>query len=175
MTHRITLLLGLSLISAIASAQSQQDIRNQFFGEIDAIKTQADAINAKMLAPEVYAEGLALYVDAGDRLAEGKDLDKVREELTEATGYFSQALDKAKLAQLTLADALTARADAEKAEAGKYAERDWSKAEEALVEAATVLEGGNMNRATDLATDVEAQYREIEADAIAAKAKAEAN
>ena len=175
MTHRIALLLGLSLISGIASAQSQADIRNQFFAEIDAIKTEADAVNAKMLAPEVYAQGLELYVDAGETLAEGKNLDKVREDLTEATGYFTEALEKAKLAQLTFANALTARTDAEKAEAGKYVERDWSKAEEALVEAATVLEGGNMKRASDLAGDVEEQYREVEADALAAKAKAAAN
>jgi hypothetical protein len=175
MTHRIASLLGLALIAGLAGAQSQQAVRDQFFGEIDKIKAEADALNAKMLAPEVYAEGLELYVDAGDILADGKKLDDVRETLAEAQGYFSTAVEKAKLAQLTFASALTARADAEKAEAGKYLARDWSKAEKALVEAATVLEGGNMKRATDLAGDIEEQYREIEADALAAKAKAEAN
>ena len=175
MTHRIAVLLGLALISGLASAQSQQAVRDQFFGEIDKIKAEADAVNAKMLAPEVYAQGLELYVDAGDTLAEGKKLDDVREDLAEAQGYFAQAAEKANLAQLTFANALTARADAEKAEAGKYVARDWSKAEEALVQAATVLEGGNLKRATDLAGDVEKRYREVEADAIAAKAKAGAN
>ena len=175
MTHRIAALLGLALISGLVSAQSQQAVRDQFFGEVDKIKAEADALNAKMLAPEVYAEGLELYVEAGDTLADGKNLDDVREDLTEAQGYFAQAVEKAKLAQLTFAGALTARADAEKAEAGKYAARHWTKAEEALVEAATVLEGGNLNRATDLAVDIEKKYREVEADAIAAKAKAAAN
>jgi hypothetical protein len=53
--------------------------------------------------------------------------------------------------------------------------RDWQKAEEELVEAATVLEGGNLKRAADLAGDIEKSYREVEADAIAAKARAGAN
>jgi hypothetical protein len=175
MTQRIALVLGLSLISGLAGAQSAQEIRTQFFGEIDAIKEQADALNAKMLAPEAYAEGLELYVNAGDTLADGKNLDRVREELTEATGYFQTAVEKATLAQTTFANALTARGDAEKAEAGKYAARDWEDAEEDLVEAATVLEGGNLKRAADLASDIEEDYREIEADALAAKARAGAN
>jgi hypothetical protein len=172
MTQRIALLLGLSLISGIASAQSAQEIRTQFFGEVDAVKEQADALNAKMLAPEVYAEGLELYVDAGDTLAEGKNLDDVREDLTEAKGYFQTAVEKATLAQTTFANALTARGDAEKAEAAKFVARDWQSAEEDLVEAASVLEGGNLKRASDLAVDIEKGYREIEADALAAKARA---
>lgn len=172
MTQRIALLLGLSLASGLASAQSAQEIRTQFFGAVDAVKEQADALNAKMLAPEAYAEGLELYVDAGDTLADGKNLDDVREDLTEATGHFQTAVEKATLAQTTFANALTARGDAEKAEASKYAARDWEKAEEELVAAATVLEGGNLKRAADLAGDIEKGYREIEADAIAAKARA---
>jgi hypothetical protein len=175
MSKRIALLTALSLVSGAAIAQSQQAVRDQFFGEVDAVKTQADTKNAKILAPEAYAAGLELYVDAGDTLAEGKDLDSVREDLAEAQGYFAQSIEKADLAQLTLASALTARADAEKAEASKYAERDWSRAEEELLEAARVLEGGNMKKATDLASDIEKSYREIEADAIAARAKAGAN
>ena len=73
MTQRIALVLGLSLISGLASAQSAQEIRTQFFGEIDAVKEQADALNAKMLAPEAYAEGLELYVEAGDTLAPARE------------------------------------------------------------------------------------------------------
>ena len=172
MTQRIALLLGLALISGLAGAQSQQAIRDQFFGDVDAVKAQADGLNAKILAPEVYADGLELYMDAGDTLAEGKNLDDVREDLAEAKGYFEQAVEKATLAQTTFANALTARGDAEKAEAAKYAMRDWERAEEKLVEAATVLEGGNLKRATDLASDVEKGYREVEAGAIAAKARA---
>ncbi|HEY7672698.1 MAG TPA: hypothetical protein VIC71_10805 [Gammaproteobacteria bacterium] len=175
MTQRIALLFGLSLIAGLASAQSAQEIRTQFFAEVDAVKAQADELNAKMLAPEVYAEGLELYVEAGDTLAKGKNLDDVREDLAEAKGHFQTAVEKATLANTTFAGALTARGDAEKAGAAQYAARDWQKAEEELVEAATVLEGGNLKRAADLAGDIEKSYREVEADAIAAKARAGAN
>ena len=165
--------LSLSLFfAAFAGAQSQQAIRDQLFGEVDAAKQAADAVHGAILGPTAYAEAMELYASAGDVLAKGKDLERVREEVAEAKGLFERATEAAKLAQVTLADALTARAAAEKAEAAKYVARDWQRAEAVMVEAATQLEGGNMNRATKTAADVIEDYREIEAEAINARAKA---
>jgi hypothetical protein len=172
MTTRIALLLASLFVSGVVSAQSQQAIRDQFFGETDAVKAEADALNAEMLAPVTYADGMEYYGSAGDTLEKGKDMERVREDVAEAKGYFERAIEAAKLAQLTFANALTAREAAQKAEAAQYAARDWTSAEEDLVEAAEVLEGGNLKRAGDLASDVEEAYREVEASAINAKAKA---
>ena len=111
---RVTFLIASLLLSGVAMAQSQQQIRDQFFGETDAVKKQADELNAKILAPAAYAEGLELYISAGDTLAKGKDLESVREDLEEAKGFFARSVEAAKLAQLTFANALTARAAAQK-------------------------------------------------------------
>jgi len=172
MLNRIVVLTLSLFFAGFASAQSQQAIRDQLFGEVDAAKQAAEAVHAAILGPTAYAKAMELYASAGDELAKGKDLDRVREEAAEAKGLFEGATKAAKLAQVTFADTLTARAAAEKAEAAKYAARDWQKVEAAMVEAATQLEGGNMNRATKSAADVTEDYREVEADAINARAKA---
>jgi Fe-S cluster assembly ATPase SufC len=172
MLNRLIVLTLSLFFAGFAAGQSQQAIRDQLFGAVDASKQAAEAVHAAILGPTAYAEAMKLYTSAGDVLAKGKDLDRVREETAEAKGLFDKATEAAKLAQVTFADTLTARAAAEKAEAAKYAARDWQKAEAAMVEAATELEDGNMNRAKKTAADVIEDYREIEADAINARAKA---
>jgi hypothetical protein len=172
LTRRLTFLLASLLLCGGAVAQSQQAIRDQFFGETDAVKKQADELDAKLLAPAAYAEGLELYVSAGETLAKGKDLESVREDLEEANGFFARSVDAAKLAHVTFANALTARAAAQTAESAKYAAREWTRAEESLLAAAETLEGGNLKRAADDAIDTEKAYRETEAKAINAKASA---
>jgi len=171
MTRTITVLFSL-LASGALFAQSQQAVRDQIFGETDVVKKQAEDLNAKVLAPESYAEGMEVYLSAVDTMEKGKDLDKVREELAEAKGFFQKSVDASQLARTTFTDALAARAAAEKAEGVKYAERDWERAEEALAGAAATLEGGNLNKATKEAGDAQERYRETETKAIAGKARA---
>jgi hypothetical protein len=171
MTRYITVLLSL-LASGALLAQSQQQIRDQIFGETDVVKKQAEDLNAKVLAPESYADGMEVYMSAVDTMEKGKDLDRVREELAEAKGFFQTAVDASQLARTTFGDALAARGAAEKAESAKYAERDWQRAEEALMAAAATLEGGNLNKATKEGGDAQERYRETETKAIAAKARA---
>ena len=171
MTRFITLVLSL-LASGALFAQSQQQIRDQIFGETDAVKKQAEDLNAKVLAPESYAEGMEIYMSAVDTMEKGRDMNKVREELAEAKGLFQKSIEASQLARTTFTDAIAARAAAEKAESAKYAARDWERAEEALMAAAATLEDGNLNKATKEAADAQERYRETETKAIAGKARA---
>ena len=173
MMTRIAVLTASLLVAGASLAQDQQAIRQQLFGATDAIKMQAEALNAAVLAPKSFAEGMKLYEEAGDTLAKGRDLDSVREDLTEANGYFKQAVDAATLAKTTFADTLMARDAAMKADSSKLAARDWQRAEQSLAEAAEVLEGGNLKRATDMSMDAKKRYGETEAKAINAKSKAQ--
>jgi hypothetical protein len=171
MTKYIALALSV-LASGALFAQSQQQIRDQIFGETDTVKKQAEDLNAKVLAPESYAEAMEHYMEAVDVMEKGKDLDKVREELGEAKGLFQTSVQASQLARTTFTAALAARAAAEKAESAKYAAKDWGRADEALMGAARTLEDGNLNKATKEAGDAEKRYRETETKAIAAKARA---
>jgi hypothetical protein len=159
------------LVCAGAAAQSQQAVREQLLGRADAAKQTADALDARVLAPETYAAGLDVYVAANERLDRGRDLDRVREDAAEAQGHFERAAEAAKLARATLSAALTARAAAEHAGAARYDERDWSRAEAALMEAARALEDGNLKKASREAGDVAERYREAESKALLAKAR----
>jgi hypothetical protein len=171
MTKFITVLLSL-VASGALYAQSPSAVRDQIFGETDAVKKQAEDLHAKILAPEAYAEGMKVYLEAVDTMEKGKDLDRVREELTEAKGFFQRSVDTSKLAQTTFTQALAARSAAEKAEATKYAAKDWQRAEDAMAAAAATLEGGNLNKATKAGKDAEERYHATETKAVAAKARA---
>jgi cytochrome c556 len=171
MTKSITVLLSL-LASGAVFAQSQQQVRDQLFGETDTVKKQAEDLNAKVLAPESYSEAMEHYMSAVDTMEKGRDMNKVREELAEANGLFKQSVEASQLARTTFTDAITARAAAEKAEAAKYAARDWQRADEALMAAARTLEDGNLNKAIKEAGDAQERYRETETKAIAGKARA---
>jgi hypothetical protein len=171
MTKYITLLLSV-VASGALFAQSQQAIHDQIFGETDAVKKQAEDLNAKVLAPKSYAEGMEIYLEAVDTMEKGKDLQRVREELAEAKGHFQHAVEASNLARTTFTQALAARAAAEKAEAAQFAAKDWARAEQALTAAAAVLEGGNLNKATKDGKGAEERYRATETKAISAKARA---
>ena len=124
--NRVVVLAVSLLFAGAVAAQSQQAVRDQLFGAVDASKQAAEAVKANVLAPGAYGEAMELYASAGDELAKGKDLERVREETAEAKTLFDKATEAAKLAQVTFADTLTARAAAEKAEASIYAARDWA-------------------------------------------------
>lgn len=171
MTKYIALLLSL-VASGALFAQSQQAIHDQIFGDTDAVKKQAEDLNAKVLAPKSYADGMELYLEAVSTMEKGKDLGRVREELAEAKGHFTHAVEASNLARTTFTQALAARAAAEKAESAKYVAKDWQRAEEALMGAAAILEEGNLNKATKESNGAEERYRETETKAIAAKARA---
>lgn len=171
MTRYITLLFSVLAAGAL-SGQSQQQIRDQIFGETDAVKNQAETLQAQVLAPRSYAEGMELYMSAVDTMERGRDLERVREDLAEAKQFFQRSVEASRLALTTFTEALAARAAAERAEAPRYAERDWQRAEESMKRAAAVLEDGNLNKATKEAGDARERYRGTETKAIAAKARA---
>ena len=171
MIKRLALITLSLAFSGFVFAQSQA-VRDQLFGPTDALKREADAVNARMLGPTSYASAMKLYKEAGDTLEKGKDINSVKEDLAKTNELLRESTEAAKLAQATFAATLSARAAAERAEAAKYRAKDWGKAEAALTEAAEILEGGNLNKASKIADDLTKDYKEMESKAINAKAKA---
>jgi hypothetical protein len=171
MIKRLGLFTLALAFSGLVLAQGQA-VRDQLFGPTDALKRGADAVHAQTLAPDSYAQAMVLYKEAGDTLAKGKDINSVKEDLGKADGLFKKSTEAAKLAQVTFADTLTARTAAEKAEAAKYAAKDWGKGESVLKDAAEQLEEGNLNKAQKVVEDATKYYKSAEVAAINAKAKA---
>ena len=65
-------------------AVGQEAIRTQLFGETDKLLEAAKSKNAHLYAPTIFEKGMEAYQDAEAALKKGKDLDGIRELLTEA-------------------------------------------------------------------------------------------
>lgn len=163
-TVNCTIILLTLLCTAFASGQDA--IRSQLFGETDKLLEAARAKNAHLYAPTQYEKAMEAYHDAEAALKEGKDLEGIRETLTEANALFQRALEVCKVGQVTFAAVMNARGDAISAEAARFSPEQWARAEEQLKKAAMDLEDGDMNDAKARAAEAEGMYRTAELEAI---------
>ncbi len=158
--------LLLLLTMGMAATAMAQNLRDNLFAQTDEAMQAANAARANILAPDNYEKATRLYKSAEDKLARKKSIESITEDLNEAVTHLRAAVKATRLAEVTLASSIQARNDAESADAAKYAEKDWKKAEEEFADAARRLESGRVNPARkkgDKATEI---YRKAELAAI---------
>jgi OOP family OmpA-OmpF porin len=165
MNLRAALLVALVSLSLPAFAQDEA-LRTQLFGEADRVMAAANAELAHVLAPVSYSEAARYYRDAQEKFERGRRVDSIRSDLAKAVAAFSDAIEAAGLARVTMQTALAAREDAEAADAATYAGDQWREAEEQFATAARRLQQGSLNRARDDAEEAEQEFREAELVAI---------
>ncbi len=163
---RLTVVLALLLGSLPAHAADSDDLRSTLFGPADRALASANEQRANRLAPIGYADGAEAYRRAESILESGGGIEAIQRNLATARQEFSDAAAAAASAAKVLESVLEARADAENAEAERYAETEWQTAEESLNDAATRLERGR-NADRD-AEDALEEYRSAELVAIKA-------
>ena len=156
--------LLISMVSTVALAQG--DLRSTLFDQTDVILKSANEARANILAPKSYAQAADAYRAAEDKLRRGRSIDSIKSDLDDAVQALQRALEATRLARITFATAITAREDAEAANAQSFANVDWNKAEEKFASAATRLEDGNLNSAKSRARDAEFLFRTAELTAI---------
>ena len=161
-------LLGLLLLSA-ASASAQSELRATFFKDADAARAAAEAANAELLAPKNYERGIKEYTDAESALQRGRNIDTVRSNAAQATGYFKAATDKASLAKIALAQVLKSRQDAANAKAPKLSAEIWQEAQRKFSDAIRLLERGDLKGSKRLDIEATSLYRDAELVAIKAE------
>jgi OOP family OmpA-OmpF porin len=161
--------LACLLATFAAPTAAQQDLRATLFAEADRALAEARAANAELLAPETFARGAEAYAGAGDDLARGRSMDRIRSALTNAARAFTEAGDAAEIANVTLAAVIKTRADATNANAATFAAELWADASEAFDTAARRLETGDIRGARSRADEAEALYRDAELTAIKAQ------
>lgn len=165
--RNIAHLLLLAVVTCLlAGAVAAQELRTTLFSEIDALEVQARAARADVLAPKSWGKAMERYNSAEKNLAAGRNLEDIRKELAQATGYFRDAIKATDLARITLASGLKARDDAVKAEAPKSATALWLPAEAKFAEAGRKLEEGDVNDARKKSGEAERLYRDAELAAI---------
>jgi outer membrane protein OmpA-like peptidoglycan-associated protein len=163
-------LSGLIFCMALcASAAAQDELRATLFVEADAALEAATAAEASRLAPRAFERGAVAYTSAEEDLERGRSIDRITEQLNEATTYFSEAAETAGIASITLATLIEARADAVTANAATFATELWNDAEELFEDAARRLEAGTLETAREVAAEAETVYRDAELGAIKAQ------
>lgn len=156
------LLLAASLLLCAAVAAQTAPTG---FKDTDVLVEEARQLEAKILAPKNYAAAEKSYSTARKHAEAGR-MDKATKELVKVNTYLRNAIEAAKIAQVTFADTLKARDRAIAAESAKFEPALWSEAEEELVKAARKLEAGDLKGAQILGNRAGKAYNDTELAAI---------
>lgn len=166
-TKIISVLFFVLIFSMLNNSVVQaQNIRNSLFSEADQALEQAQAADARLLAPDNFSKAMELYNEANRDLQRGRNLQDIREKLAESVNYFNKAIEATKLANVTFTNVLSARSDALDAKAFQFSPEKWKDAEDEFEGAAKELEDGDVNDAKEEAARAEKMYRDAELTAI---------
>ncbi len=146
----------------------QQDIKGSLFKEANKALKDATAVKADILSPKNFAEAMKHYKDADSDYQKGKNMEEIRQRLRASVVYFNKAMEATKIAEVTMANSIKAKSDANQAGASQYSSKTWNEAEIKFNEAARKLEGGDVNDAKKISGEAEALYRQAELEAIKA-------
>jgi len=161
-SHKWTVLLPLLLLTAFRPVAAQDELRNSLFAEADAALASARAASAELLAPTDFGRAFESYSDAVADYERGRNIDRIRSTLAEVVSLLETAVDKAEIAEITLAALIKTRDDALNADAPVFAAELWAEAEEIFNETARRLEYLNVRQRRELSTEGEALYRDAE-------------
>jgi len=157
------------LLLGVGNAAAQDELRKTFFKEADAAKAQADAVNAKLLAPRSYERGMSEYDDAVFALERGRNIETVRSNASDAAGYFKTATTAAGLAATALSQVMKSRQDAANARAPELSAEIWQEAQRKFGDAIRLLERGDLKGAKRRDIEATSLYRDAELVAIKAQ------
>ncbi|MDH3620567.1 MAG: OmpA family protein [Gammaproteobacteria bacterium] len=160
--------MGLALFAA-GQAHAQNELRNTFFRDADAAKAAAEAADSKLLAPRTWERGLNEYNDAELALERGRNIETVRANASDATRYFKEAAEKARLARTALAQVMKSRQDAANAHAPDLSPDLWQQAQRKFAEAIRLMERGDLKNAKRRDIEATSLYRDAELVAIKAQ------
>lgn len=161
--------LTLLVLLGASSAFAQDELRKTFFKDADVAKAAAEAVDAKLLAPRNYENGMAEYADAEDALARGRNIETVRSHAANATQAFRTATTAAELARVKLAQVMKSRQDAANARAPELSPEIWVEAQRKFADAIRLLERGDLKTTSRREIEATALYRDAELIAIKAQ------
>jgi OOP family OmpA-OmpF porin len=157
------------LTIAVSASVRSQDLRGTLFDAADDAMQQARDSEADLLAPEAFSRALDSYGEATEDFERGRNIDRIRGELSAAENLFLQAVEATEIARITLASLIKTRDDAQNATSETFAAELWMEAEELFDAAARRLEAGDIRGARTRAAEAEGLYRDAELTAIKAQ------
>src|SRR5210317_1282874 len=168
-SHFVKLAFAGLVLLAAGQGYAQNELRNTFFKEADAAKAEAEAADAKLLAPRTFERGMKEYGDAEVALQRGRNIEVVRSNASDAARYLKEAAAKARLATTALAQVMKSRQDAANARAPDLSQDLWTQAQRKFAEAIRLMERGDLKNAKRRDIEATTLYREAELVAIKAQ------
>lgn len=165
--------LLLLIAGGLAQAQSD-DLRRSLFKEADAALKAAEEREASVYAPNTFVTGMTAYKKAEEELQKGDELKEIQKKLAVATESFTKSVDLTQRSTAFFASVIKARQEARQAEAGRYAQESWERAESRLGDAIKALEAANDSSARAKGVEAETAYREAELDSVKSQCLGEA-
>jgi len=162
-------LLLATCIFGAGLAVAQDELRQTFFKEADAARKAAETLDAGLLAPRSYGDGVEDYEAAEVALERGRNIELVRRKAAEAEANFKAAATAAALAKSVLAQVMKSRQDAANAQAPELASEIWDRAQKEFGDAIRYLERGDLKNATKNEIQATTYYRDAELVAIKAQ------
>jgi OOP family OmpA-OmpF porin len=174
----VLLILGWSLAGCVQSptvapevaAAREQAARANLADSVnrlgsDMAKARQDQVD--ILSPDRFEASQKALLTAQKDLQKGANTDAVRQAVNRSRAQLQHAEANAKIAALTLADALSARKLARSAGATKFG-RDYQAVEDDFLDLSRAIENENLSKARKNRDEVADHYRELEIRAIKA-------
>jgi outer membrane protein OmpA-like peptidoglycan-associated protein len=165
----VSWLVFVILVVTSGSIAAQSELRKTFFKEVDAARAAAEAVNAALLAPDSWGDGMRDYKAAEEGLERGRDIEYVRDKAADSEQSFKTAKTATELAKTVLAQVMKSRQDAANAKAPELAKELWDKAQQEFGDAIRSLERGDLKRAKRMDIEATTLYRDAELVAIKAQ------
>jgi len=164
-------IVSVSILALLLAAQAfaQENLRATLFAEAEAARAAAFEAEAELLAPAAFQRGRDALASAEADLERGRNMERIRSRLADATQAFNAAAEAAAIARITLASLIKTRGDALNASADTFAAQIWANAEEVFANAMRRLEAGDLRAARSRAEQAETLYRDAELTAIKAQ------
>ena len=143
-----------------------QDAKDSIFGDVQKKIDEAREQGAELLSPEFYKNAVESFQEANQLYVNNESTRDVREKLTEADRSCAQAMEVVNLAKITLKEPMIARVDAQNVQADQLAAELFNEGVSKFYEAATEVEGGDIDDARDRGSEAEEFFRKAELKAI---------
>jgi outer membrane protein OmpA-like peptidoglycan-associated protein len=157
------LLFSLLVLSSLSFGQ---DAKDSIFGDVQKKIDEAREQDAELLSPEFYKNAIESFQEANQLYLNNESTRDVREKLTEADRNCTRALEVVNLAKITLKEPMIAREDALKVQADQFAAELFNEGKKKFYQAATEVEGGDIDDARDKGSESEEFFRKAELKAI---------
>lgn len=168
MKKQISLIGTFLILMMTLGSLHSQGLQASLFDDVNKSMLMAKDAQADVLSPRTFGDAMDEYNDAKKEYNTDGDLSDIREKIAKANAKFHEATENTKVSAVMFSSALSARIDAQSAEADKFVKEMWASAEEEMKEAAGKLEKGDADKAEEKALEATKLYRKAELESIKA-------